>query len=71
MIPHRGKRTHTYEGKFLEQIFDNIDNNWNHLWDVKMIKTFHMTLMNITDMSELFSHWGFTHLSNVNMSVLN
>lgn len=27
MIPHRGKRTHIYEGKFLEQLSDNIDNN--------------------------------------------
>ena len=58
MIPHRGKRTHTHEGEFLEQLSDNKENNWNHLWDVKMIKTFHMTLMNITDMSRLFSHWG-------------
>lgn len=27
MIPHRGKRTHTHEGEFLEQLSDNIENN--------------------------------------------
>lgn len=54
MRPPRGKRIHTYfmrENSWKNYIQDNIQNSWSQSWDVKMLKAFHMTLMDIIDVS--------------------